>query len=352
MEPRATWRAHQLLGLIPQTITTDYILTVRAFGTAPKLVQWRREEVIDEADIVNRLHLPINCGDIFQLPGADTGYVLLVQPCDAMVRGKDGERNALEGIFVPFESLVSWRKRNSKKNSKQDGPSGQASPFHLIPNMEKDGSAWVFDFRHAVCVSLATLELAAFNDEGMVKLSREQKESDTWLPGLRRRFARTQSKLPPNADKVPKAIASISLNNTLKHRDGAWEGTPPAWIFKYKRTGRIRAPYAEAILGSFAAYHTRAAFVHDFTRGFWPEDNPPEDSGEKSETITAQKPDTPSAEAPVAATTKAASLPGAIPDASAQAVAGALGDQKKPEELVPAPKPEVQAEKTEEPPKA
>src|ERR1039458_2833122 len=95
MEPRATWRAHQLLGLIPQTITTDYILTVRAFGTAPKLVQWRREEVIDEADIVNRLHLPINCGDIFQLPGADTGYVLLVQPCDAMVRGKDGERKAL-----------------------------------------------------------------------------------------------------------------------------------------------------------------------------------------------------------------------------------------------------------------
>jgi hypothetical protein len=38
MEPRATWRSHQLLGLIPQTITTDYILTIRAFGTAPNYV--------------------------------------------------------------------------------------------------------------------------------------------------------------------------------------------------------------------------------------------------------------------------------------------------------------------------
>src|ERR1035437_3317592 len=35
MAPRATWRSHQLLGLIPQTITTDYIYKIRAFGTAP-----------------------------------------------------------------------------------------------------------------------------------------------------------------------------------------------------------------------------------------------------------------------------------------------------------------------------
>jgi hypothetical protein len=32
MEPRATWRSHQLLRLIPQTITTDYILKFELLG--------------------------------------------------------------------------------------------------------------------------------------------------------------------------------------------------------------------------------------------------------------------------------------------------------------------------------
>ena len=65
-----------------------------------KLLQWKREEAFDPGQIINQLYSPLTCGDIFQVGDTNKRYLLLVQPCDAMVRGSTGQRNANEGIFV------------------------------------------------------------------------------------------------------------------------------------------------------------------------------------------------------------------------------------------------------------
>ena len=106
---------------------------------------------------------------------------------------------------------------------------------------------------------LNTLELAVFNAGGLVQLSKDQQEQDVWMPGWKKRFQSAIKKLPTNAQLIPKGFASLSLNDDLSNRDGKWENGGKVWGFKFKRIGRIRSPYAEAILGSFAAYHTRAA---------------------------------------------------------------------------------------------
>jgi len=46
--------------------------------------------------------------------------------------------------------------------------------------------------------------------------------------------------------------------------------------FHFQRIGRIRSPYAEAMLGSLAAFQTRAAFDHDFTKNLTEIEMPPE----------------------------------------------------------------------------
>ena len=70
-----------------------------------KLQQWKKEEVFDLAEIVNKLHSPLSCGDIFELVGTGKKFVLLAQPCDLMTRGDNGMRRAKEGIFVVLQEI-------------------------------------------------------------------------------------------------------------------------------------------------------------------------------------------------------------------------------------------------------
>jgi len=236
-----------------------------------KLLQWKREEAFDPGDIINQLYSPLSCGDVFQMGDTNKRYVLLVQPCDVMVRGSTGQRNANEGIFVNLQT----------KRPK----SAEAKRIYEMKNMEPDGASWFFDFLKSACVSLNALELAAYNDGGLLQLSRNQQVQDVWFPGWKKRFQNAINKLPLNTQQIPKSFGSLSLNDDLSNRDGKWENNGTVWAFKFKRIGRIRPPYAEAILGSFAAYHTRAAFDHDFARGLWPKDTETqgdEDSGKSS----------------------------------------------------------------------
>ncbi len=56
----------------------------------PQLHRWRIAEVLDEENYINALHSPLRCGDVFEHVRSGKRYVLLAQPCDLLVRGKEG----------------------------------------------------------------------------------------------------------------------------------------------------------------------------------------------------------------------------------------------------------------------
>ena len=64
------------------------------------------------------------------------------------------------------------------------------------------------------------------------------------------------------------AMGSLSLFD--KDYDLCGESTEGVYTFPLKRIARVRSPYAEAILASFAAFLSRAALSHDFARSLWP----------------------------------------------------------------------------------
>ncbi|MGN6556290.1 MAG: hypothetical protein ACTHLW_21470 [Verrucomicrobiota bacterium] len=225
-----------------------------------KLQQWKKEEVFDPAEIVNRLHSPLSCGDVFEMTGTSKKFVMLAQPCDLMTRGDNGMRRAKEGIFV---ALQETKPRIDEK-----------ARYYEIQNMAEAGGSWFIDFQMSASVSLNILELAVFNQNGLVQIAKDQVAADFILPGWKLRFDKALKKVASVGPKeIPKSLASLSLSENLQNCFGKWENDSKTWAFKYQRIGRLRSPYAEAILGSFAAYHTRAAFDHDFARGLWPEES-------------------------------------------------------------------------------
>ncbi len=212
-----------------------------------KLHEWRVSEVFESGDLVNQTYSPLKCGDIFVNITTEKKFILLAQPCDISVR-VDGKRNTEEAIFVrmvgePTERTIPER-------------------YFEIEGMINDGQPWIFDFRRLAYVNLRVLDLAVLNNSGLVQITKDQEIPDALLPGWRVRLLKLQDNIRPR--KTPKHIRSLSLSKNFPDSDCILDNNTRK--FHFQRTGRIRSPYAEAILGSLAAFQTRAAFDHDFTR--------------------------------------------------------------------------------------
>jgi hypothetical protein len=74
----------------------------------------------------------------------------------------------------------------------------------------------------------------------------------------------------------PDAMGSLSHCDRDLQLCGVFEES--RYNFPLMRIGRIRSPYAEAILASYAAFISRAALNHDFARNLWAQE--PEDQSE------------------------------------------------------------------------
>jgi hypothetical protein len=248
------------------------------------LHKWKREEVFDEGEVVNKNFSSLSCGDVFQIRDSKKRFVLLVQPCEVAIRGESGERKAKEGIFVRI------CEKRPKPRKKEQNDSGR---FYELEHIDGDGGSWLLDFLESSCVSLNVLELATFNSEGNVEINKDQRGQEFWMPGWKHRFQDSLNSIraaDPSKNAIPKRFAALSLNENLAGREGYWFADKKAWGFRFQRIGRIRPPYCEAILGSFAAYHTRAAFDHDFAKGLWPE---PSDKTSTEIYAADQKPESP-----------------------------------------------------------
>lgn len=225
---------------------------------SPKLKPYRDREVFDPAEAVNRLFSPPYLGDVFAVKAAKPSYyILLAQPCDLVVRGKDGWRKASEAMLVPIEVKP---------------PKDEAFAFEFeFPGIEP---RWIW-FNKAFAVNLYVLDMASFNAEGKVCMDSAFKESDIMLPGVALRFEKAKKHLKSIGDNKSNFVQN-EFKGTLGPRISRLishdqiKGVSPTVTstrieFDIQRYGRVRSPYAETILSRFAIYHTRTAFDFDFS---------------------------------------------------------------------------------------
>jgi hypothetical protein len=240
------------------------------------LADFRKLEVWESSELLNRAFTPIASGDVFEavvseLPAGQPPrrFLLLGQPCDIAIRS-DGTRDQNAGYFIPLKS-------------KAGAADGQKKLKEAFFQFHLDGEQWVCDFRASTVVNLPVLDLASLREDGCVRVDRNQAVPDRLLSGLARaaenRMATAAAHMAKD-DSQPGTLKEIEFqlsfrsDGVYKHvqspkliaeTEGA-EAAPRRVSWSLKRVGRVRMPYASALLRDLLAVSGREAFDLDFAK--------------------------------------------------------------------------------------
>ena len=193
-------------------------------------------------------------------------FVLLGQPCDISLR-PDGKRDQATAFLVPMR-----RKAQPSENRLKS----YTLPFVI------NGQYMVCDFRNTSVARLAILDLASYRSDGRVRYDADQSRPEGLLVGHElvydKRTSAARNELAGQSDAV--AINSelqmtFTTENAFKHvhtatikgastRDNVERPSRVTW--RTMRCGRIRMPYAAALLEEFMNVFSRRAFDLDYLK--------------------------------------------------------------------------------------
>lgn len=283
----------------------------------PELAAFSKAEAWESDSLINAALTPIACGDVFQVdttePTAKSAkprrFVLLGQPCDIALR-PGGTR---DGAVATFVEVIETDVKSVGKEKE-----------YTLP-VTMDGKYQVCDFRSSATVLLSILDLASFRKDGRISYEEGQERPNGLLPGLKSIYAtRTQQygaliaagKASAEAAREFKAAqkaaakaakeAGQAVQTASKPKAEASDGTafqrelmlafaapeefkyveagifeeavkikenkvvvldrPARVTWRLRRVGRIRSPYADALLDRMVGVINRRAFDLDFMK--------------------------------------------------------------------------------------
>jgi hypothetical protein len=222
---------------------------------------WRQIEVFEEGDLINPIHSPLTCGDIFTCvsgSGAEAkskDFLLLAQPCDLMVREK-GTRIAEAGLMVQLTKETPNRETRN------------AARFHEIIGVLPNNQVWRLDFLNSFVADLAVLDFCVFDPQGKVSLSTNTTVATGLLTaGYEVALGETKKWLSkvfaPESKVAPKPLSVGARGNRYQP---SLDRAASRLEFPLTRAGRLEPALAHAALAAWASYQTRAALDHDFAR--------------------------------------------------------------------------------------
>jgi hypothetical protein len=244
---------------------------------------FRRLEIWEDASLVNEGLSPLASGDVFAYDQMEFSaqerrnnqkiqrFLLLGQPCDIQRRG-DGKRRASTALLVPLTEQTPDDKGGEDKFKKP------SLPFTI------HDKTFAIDFGSVATVKLDILELACFRQDGRVAYEKDQ-ASPALLPGLEIQhakmkplcgaaFANSIQGVAENTLPDPKYLLVFGGPDGLSNRTKCKQKAPitvenqalkERVTWGLRREGRIRAPFAAAVLRMYLAVVGREAYEIDFT---------------------------------------------------------------------------------------
>ncbi|MFH1034330.1 MAG: hypothetical protein V1806_07475 [Pseudomonadota bacterium] len=228
----------------------------------------QREELYEFEDHINKNHLPLELGDIFERVGSDSKkkYILLAQPCDLMVRNK-GERQP-EILRVPLVEIV-------PKDADQQY--SEELPYFD----ESHNKKWFVKFKlvHFVCATM--LDLCVFNQDGVTKLTFDGNVPSGIRPSWKKRHAILSRYWGKKVNKASKLVNACHSRDQIKKKvasdledllfiDDLFKGNlsevngVQSLTYNCKRIGRLSRARANGLLMSYTATLGRPAYDRDF----------------------------------------------------------------------------------------
>ena len=243
----------------------------------------RFESYESDADI-NRFHAPLELGDIFENCSNGKRYLLLVQPCDLMVR-RNGKRSYdSRGRTGSLVELVVGRNNENTKDS-----------WAELPYYEQNTGRPAFvNFAKVHHFLLNVLDLCSFREDGVACIEVGMECPELLIEPWKKRFRRLQNfygavltqyeqlrggRLGNEVQllALPKPSGTVAIKGSLRGRTVR---------YGLKRVLRLRQPRSGALLTAFSQYQARAAFEHPFAHRFptHSERNGSQENGEDEET--------------------------------------------------------------------
>ncbi|MEJ0025950.1 MAG: hypothetical protein WDN01_07975 [Rhizomicrobium sp.] len=241
------------------------------------LARFRKAEIWEDEELINRSYSPIACGDVFEYDRGEKEtaanprrFVVLAQPCDIALR-PNGKR-AHDLAF-----LAQLKKGDAAQATGKVYP----LPFKL------DGEQWLCSFHDVTVVRLSVLDLASFRHDGRVRVDDGHGAPHGLLASQHKIYGRRTAP----ATKVLAAATAVKGGGLLTDglqlcvsqdspfkkvfcptfepvRDPKPEDDPSDNLkrvtWRLRRRGRIRHPYVAALLDQYLEVIGRHAFDLDF----------------------------------------------------------------------------------------
>ena len=245
----------------------------------PHLRAFREAEIWESRELLNRALTPIACGDVFELDPDEEAtkaskrrFVLLGQPCDISLR-PEGDRAQDTAFLVPL--------RKKSASTDRVDPKQPLLPFLLHDEQ------WACDFRDASVVRLSILDLASFRGDGLVRVDEGHSPPAELLVGQQKVYEERTApasnmlsdpkQLPKDgaiclnlqlafaSERAFKHIHTAVFQPSSKHKvRGETIEKPNRVTWRLRRCGRIRMPYAAALLDQYTTVMSRQAFDLDY----------------------------------------------------------------------------------------
>lgn len=274
------------ISLIPEKIA-------RALGeerTSAEAQKIQRFESYESDEELNRCHLPIELGDIFEDASNHQRYILLAQPCDLMVRGtgkrsyedrRHGRTGALVELIVDpgdedsSEETTEGERAKEKKAREEKTKERMAQGIWVeLPFYDADPRRSAFaNFAKVHQVQLAVLDLCALRADGIAAINVDTACPDLVIAPWKRRYGRLQRffeaalsryrQLEETQLSELKSLALPLASGTVQFQAS---GNDKTVEYSLKRVMRLRQPRSGALLTALTQFQARAAFKHPFER--------------------------------------------------------------------------------------
>lgn len=241
-----------------------------ASSPPPRAWEIQRKELYESADYLNSYHLPLELGDIFVKPGSTSkSYILLVQPCDLMLRSNGTRQPELEYLTLLEVAPAS--------------PS--AKYLHEMEYYGLSGDEnWFVRLKSSYQVPSFILDMCVYDNDGLARLVVNSDPKLTLRPSLRARHPFINEKLAAIAAQIeimePKAgdeqcILNLKAEVRAKMREGLLKRSlftgkvdgkreQRRFSFNCQRVGRLSRDRAFGLLLAYTSFLSRPAYERDF----------------------------------------------------------------------------------------
>ncbi|MDR0288162.1 MAG: hypothetical protein LBI03_10735 [Clostridiales bacterium] len=245
-----------------------------SFLVPQKAWEIQHNELYDNEEHLNKNHLPIDIGDIFEKTGQGNAktYILLHQPCDLMVRPNGKRERSSERL-----TLLEMKKTKVENNIYQ-----QEVWYYSSEANEN----WVVNFKDIFMVKGCILDLCTYNEDGISRFFPINKEDNSVLrPSMierHKRITKMVNKIKRDGEKI---LASLTNKTTTEYENiekktydtlfsddlfkAEYKQNEDGFIIKYncKRIARLSYERAVGLLAGFYSVMSRPAYPPDYGQG-------------------------------------------------------------------------------------